>query len=234
MSEPIWLTAPQAIVFAARGLERALALPDISPTEDQVDALVAVVVQRAVTYGYGPELPFAGREKQIAAQSAAPFYLAVQELVKRGRTPARGRATPNGPFEMIDRGEFQDLQIVGLHARSTVSGTIRWYSLQIACWEPQPAAAPAPADVVHRPKQTDKAVREWFRERVRSWPLDQPAPSESDDIDAVQKAYSGLGRDEIRNIRKAETPGEWRKQGKRRPWGIARKSAANSANPPAA
>jgi hypothetical protein len=81
-------------------------------------------------------------------------------------------------------------------------------------------AAPAPARNVVKAKPTNRAVRQWMRDRVASWPNDKPAPSESDDWDAVQQHFAPeLSRDEFRNVRKSETPPEWRKQGPRKPWG---------------
>jgi hypothetical protein len=71
-----------------------------------------------------------------------------------------------------------------------------------------------------KPRPTNPAVRHWVRDRVASWPNDKPAPSESDDWDAVQQHFAPeLSRDEFRNVRKSETPPEWRKKGPRKPWG---------------
>src|SRR5260370_36858229 len=50
-------------------------------------------------------------------------------------------------------------------------------------------------------KQTDKAVRAWFRERVATWPDDKPAPTEPDDIVAIGQKFSELTRPEFRAIR---------------------------------
>jgi hypothetical protein len=77
-----------------------------------------------------------------------------------------------------------------------------------------------------RPQPTDKAVRSWMRERVMTWPADRPAPTEAEDVAAVQAHFApGLSRDEFRIVREGETPKAWRKQGPRRPWGIEKKSA---------
>ena len=78
----------------------------------------------------------------------------------------------------------------------------------------------APAKNVVKPKPTNLSVRQWMLNRVASWPNDKPAPSESDDWDAVQQHFApGLSRDEFRNVRSELTPPEWRKQGPRKPWG---------------
>ena len=80
-------------------------------------------------------------------------------------------------------------------------------------------APPAPAKNVVKPQPTNPAVRQWMRDRVASWPDDKSAPSEGEDWDAVQQHFApGLSRDEFRNVRREETPPEWRKQGPRKPW----------------
>ncbi len=81
------------------------------------------------------------------------------------------------------------------------------------------------------PIPTDPAVRQWMRDRVNGWPDDKPAPSESKDLGAVFAYFApGLTRDEFRLVRKGETPPEWRTQGRRPPWGEAKRQSA--ANPP--
>jgi hypothetical protein len=83
------------------------------------------------------------------------------------------------------------------------------------------SAAPAPVkNAAGSSKPTDRALRQWMRDRVASWPDDKPAPSEDDDWDAVQQHFAPeLSREEFRNVRRDVTPREWRKQGPRKPWG---------------
>jgi hypothetical protein len=91
-----------------------------------------------------------------------------------------------------------------------------------------PGAAEAPEPGDPRPKPTDVVVRRWMRERVANWPGDKPAPNEDGDFAAATAHFApGLSRDEFRLVRNAETPAEWRKQGRRKPWGKAKQSAAN-------
>jgi hypothetical protein len=72
----------------------------------------------------------------------------------------------------------------------------------------------------NKPKPMNPAVRQWWRERVASWPDDTSTPSEGDDWDAVQQHFApGLSRDDFRKLRREETPPEWRKQGPRKPLG---------------
>jgi hypothetical protein len=72
----------------------------------------------------------------------------------------------------------------------------------------------------NKPRPMNPAVRQWMRDRVASWPDDKSTPSEGDDWDAVQQHFApGLSREEFRNVRSAETPPEWRKQGPRKPLG---------------
>lgn len=83
-----------------------------------------------------------------------------------------------------------------------------------------------------RLKPTEKAIREWFQNRVETWPLDRPAPSEEDDWQAIKGHFSTelLTRDqEFRPLRHQETPVEWRKQGRRQPWGKVKLQLAISA-----
>jgi hypothetical protein len=85
-------------------------------------------------------------------------------------------------------------------------------------------------DVSAKPQPTDRAVREWFKNRVDAWPDDRSAPSEDDDWLAITQHFApGLTRDEFRIVRndKDVTPPEWRTQGRRLLWGKvkARKSA---------
>lgn len=84
-----------------------------------------------------------------------------------------------------------------------------------------------------RPKATNRAVRQWFRTRVANWPDDKRAPSEAEDWHAIKQHFlPGLSRNEdFRRARQEETPEAWRKQGRRAPWGVARRSAEKSANP---
>lgn len=89
-----------------------------------------------------------------------------------------------------------------------------------------PDAVPvgAGAQIDSRPRPTDPAVRQWFRDRVAQWPDNKPAPSEGEDQQAIAVYFApGLTRDEIRLVREDETPEAWRKQGPRPPWGIAKK-----------
>lgn len=77
-----------------------------------------------------------------------------------------------------------------------------------------------------RPKPTNPSLRKWMFNRVAGWPDHEPAPTEADDYKAAKNHFDGaLTRDELRIIRTQETPEAWRKQGKRFPWGVARKSA---------
>ena len=72
---------------------------------------------------------------------------------------------------------------------------------------------------------SDKAVRHWMRQRVEEHPDDKPAPNEEDDWDAVRAHFgNGLTQREFRLVRKQETPPAWRKQGRRKPWGQAKKT----------
>ena len=82
-----------------------------------------------------------------------------------------------------------------------------------------------------RPKPTRSAVIAWMRERVENWPDHLSAPSENTDWKAASLHFgNGLRRDkDFRPIRADETPLEWQKQGRRRPWGAVKKSAGNSA-----
>ena len=92
-----------------------------------------------------------------------------------------------------------------------------------------PDAPPQTAD--QRPTPTNTAVRQWFRDRVAGWPLDQKAPSQADDWAAAQQYFApGLSRDnDFRVARKEETPPAWRKQGPRKPWVKKRQLPINSA-----
>lgn len=94
------------------------------------------------------------------------------------------------------------------------------------------APAAAKAGVVAQPSQpayqkpnpSNPAVRRWMRDRVASWPDDKIAPPEDVDLCAAQNHFApGLTRDDFRLVREAETPSEWRKQGRRRPWGQVKK-----------
>ena len=89
-----------------------------------------------------------------------------------------------------------------------------------------------PGPPATRPKATDPALRQWFRDRVASWPHELAAPSEHKDFIAASQYFaSGFGRDDdFRPARRQYTPAEWRKQGPRLPWGQARQSAANPRN----
>jgi len=95
----------------------------------------------------------------------------------------------------------------------------------------QQATPIAEVVVPMRPRPTVAEVRRWFADRVANWPDDQPAPSEKMDWEAASRHFGdGLRRDQdFRPIREAATPLEWRKQGKRLPWGKVRNSAGNSA-----
>lgn len=90
------------------------------------------------------------------------------------------------------------------------------------------SAAPASSAPDQRPKPTDRAVRQWVRDRVAVWPDDKPAPSEAEDFEAITRHFvPGLSRSEFRLVREAETPREWRRQGRRLPWGEVKQSAVN-------
>jgi hypothetical protein len=89
-----------------------------------------------------------------------------------------------------------------------------------------PDAAPVGAggQTDKRPQPTDTAVRQWFRDRVARWPDNKAAPSEGEDQQAIAAYFApGLTRDEIRLVREEVTPEAWRKQGRRRPWGIEKR-----------
>jgi hypothetical protein len=96
---------------------------------------------------------------------------------------------------------------------------------------PHKAAEPSPVNDAaalpdSRPKPTNPAVRRWFRDRVSTWPDDQPAPTEAEDQRAIRQHFApGLTRTEFRTARKQDTPAAWRRQGRRVPWGVARNSA---------
>jgi hypothetical protein len=80
------------------------------------------------------------------------------------------------------------------------------------------------ADAMGRPPATDNAVRAEMRARVAGWPDGERAPDEEADFEAVSKNFApgSLSRDDFRIVRRQETPDEWRKQGRRRPWGQAK------------
>ena len=64
-----------------------------------------------------------------------------------------------------------------------------------------------------------------MRQRVEEHPDDKPAPNEEDDWAAVRAHFgNGLTQREFRLVRKQETPPAWRKQGRRKPWGQAKKT----------
>ncbi|MEI7713790.1 MAG: hypothetical protein WCI94_20320, partial [Rhodospirillales bacterium] len=75
--------------------------------------------------------------------------------------------------------------------------------------------------------------REWvefFAARIEGWSDDKPAPNEHDDWSAARSHFEDrdFGRDaDFRPAREKYTPAEWRKQGRRLPWGLANKSAKN-------
>ena len=80
-------------------------------------------------------------------------------------------------------------------------------------------APPAPAKNVVKPQPTIPPFGNGCGIEIASWPDDKSAPSEGEDWDAVQQHFApGLSRDEFRNVRREETPPEWRKQGPRKPW----------------
>jgi hypothetical protein len=87
------------------------------------------------------------------------------------------------------------------------------------------------AELTALPRQTNPAVKQKMRERVATWPDDQPAPNEEEDFAAISALFApgSLSRDDFRIIRTDDSvvPSEWRKQGRRRPWGqVKPKSAA--------
>jgi hypothetical protein len=69
---------------------------------------------------------------------------------------------------------------------------------------------------------SNKAVRAFMRKRVAEWPDHLPAPNEMEDIQALQREFPGLTRNEVRIVRVDETPNTWRRQGRRQPWGKTR------------
>jgi hypothetical protein len=74
-------------------------------------------------------------------------------------------------------------------------------------------------------RATDKAVREWMRNRVSNWPDDKPPPNEEMDWSAAGSEFGDtLTQREFRIVRKDETPLAWRKQGRRKSWGLLKKS----------
>jgi hypothetical protein len=82
------------------------------------------------------------------------------------------------------------------------------------------------------PKVTDKAAREWMRDRVANWPDNKPPPSEEMDWYAACNEFRGaLSQREFRIVRHSETPVAWRKQGRRKRWGMLKKTVGNSVNP---
>ena len=86
------------------------------------------------------------------------------------------------------------------------------------------ALIPSHAD---RPKATIPALAEWFRGRVATWPDTEAAPSEPDDVRAAIYHFApGLTRDEVRTIRRVATPCQWRRQGRRKPWGDVKPKSA--------
>jgi hypothetical protein len=86
------------------------------------------------------------------------------------------------------------------------------------------ALVPSDAD---RPKATISALTEWFRVRVATWPDIEAAPSEPNDVRAAIDYFApGLTRDEVRTIRGDATPSQWRKQGRRKPWGNVKPTSA--------
>ena len=69
-----------------------------------------------------------------------------------------------------------------------------------------------------KPKPMNQAVIAGMQNRVKNWPVNQPPPSEAVDWEAAQAHFApGLSREELRAVRKAKTPPEWRKQGRRGP-----------------
>ena len=87
------------------------------------------------------------------------------------------------------------------------------------------------AELKALPKATNRAILQKMRERLESWPDDQPAPNEEDDFAAISAFFApgSLSRDEFRLVRTDDSvvPPEWRKQGPRRPWKkVKPKSAA--------
>lgn len=71
---------------------------------------------------------------------------------------------------------------------------------------------------------SDIAVRKFMRQRVAEWPDHLPAPTEAEDVAALQCEFPRrLTRNEARIVRAEETPDEWRRQGPRQPWGRRRR-----------
>jgi hypothetical protein len=70
---------------------------------------------------------------------------------------------------------------------------------------------------------SSKAVREWMRRRVADWPHHKSAPTEDEDWRAARDKFGGnLPRSDFRSVRNEETPPQWRTQGPRRAWGVAK------------
>jgi hypothetical protein len=72
-------------------------------------------------------------------------------------------------------------------------------------------------------KPTERAIRDWMRNRVSGWPDHLPAPTEDADYIVARKDFGdGLSRVDFRGIRQTETPHQWRTSGPRRPWGFVK------------
>lgn len=74
---------------------------------------------------------------------------------------------------------------------------------------------------------TPSAAREWMQERVKTWPDDEPPPSEEMDLAAARTHFdANFTRDELRIVRSDRkiTPSTWRKPGRR----MRRKSESGS------
>jgi hypothetical protein len=71
---------------------------------------------------------------------------------------------------------------------------------------------PAP----HRKGFSKKALEDWYKDRVKTWPTSNRQPSEADDWAAAkQEVSAGITRDAIRKVRVKHAPAEWRAHGRR-------------------
>jgi hypothetical protein len=65
-----------------------------------------------------------------------------------------------------------------------------------------------------KPSYSDQEMQDWFRERVSNWGNNKP-PSEASDWKEFRMRFPGVKREPFRELRRANTPPEWRKQGPR-------------------
>lgn len=152
------------------------------------------------------------------------------ELYRRcrlGEVIVEGRRLPPQPNEAHKRFEpdlltewhfdwdAETLKPHGLSVAQDTYGFLRFRLAEGEAMGQQPAPLPV-ATTVKRKRPSDKEVREWYRQRVASWPEGKPPPTEKADLEAVQRQFgSTLTRDEFRIVRKGEAPEHWRKPGPR-------------------